>query len=156
MANKVQITYYGMEGEGTNLKEARKDASLKIEAALEGRYTPILLTLRGEQILCWRTPTEGWQYAQLSHHPIHDYEPLWGTMCGGGDRDEVEAIARNHLAQITWGLKLSEAEEEEILAFVAKKDRREMKSWIEWQRRYDALRAQGLSDNEAHSKASGL
>lgn len=36
MAQTIKITYYGMDGEGRTVKEAKADAGTKIEAALKG------------------------------------------------------------------------------------------------------------------------
>jgi len=44
MSTKINLTYFGMDGQGATVKEAKQDAGRKIEAALSGYHFPNLYT----------------------------------------------------------------------------------------------------------------
>ena len=48
MTKTVRITYYGMEGEGSTLKEAKQDAGRKLEAAIRASSDPICITRQND------------------------------------------------------------------------------------------------------------
>lgn len=143
--NTVRITYYGMDGEGRNVTEAKRDAGAKIENALTGNYTPQLI--RGstsEAVLIFREPS-GWYYS-----PIH--ADSTGRVCTIGSYDtqkEAERKARQHLAQNIFTLDGLDGSE----VILDKADKREHATWIEYQRLYKAWRDTGLADQQAHEKA---
>lgn len=146
MAQKVRITYYGIEGEGVTLKEARADAARNIEVALEGSYTPKLLEFGNHQALVWREPV-GWGYRLLNGADTCLYPSVFHAKQEGAERQ-----ARYHLAQSGW----EPANDGPALAYVHRDDRATLATWIAWQRRYAHARAEGLSDVEAHRKACGF
>jgi len=88
------VTAHGETQEGA-------DAALleRIREPFRGDYTPLCLTFRGITALVWRIVGAEWAYGFL-----HDAsgQPSGITMAGWTSRDEVERVARLHLAHIGW------------------------------------------------------
>lgn len=144
----VRISYYGVDGEGRNVTEAKKDAGRKIEAALAGHYTPELLCHRGFAILVYREPS-GW-CSRLVADPERGVVDgkVWGT--NNGSYDEAKRAALSHLADLGW----TAADGLEPPSFLT--DRRliaDYRTKAEFQLRYQRARALGLKDQDAHSFA---
>jgi hypothetical protein len=148
---QVNITYYGMEGTGRNVTDAKRDAGAKIERALSGDYTPDLVSYRGQAILIYRTPG-GWNSCVLSDSAGLRNGPCYGTTYPGSySREDVIREAREHLAQLTW------TPEDGLIPPPFLKDRRSLsdyKTWAEFQLRYREARTRGMDDNDAHSFAA--
>ena len=96
----VTIEYYGMEGQGRTVTEAKRDAGAKIEKALGGDWTPRLLTSRGWTILLYREPS-GWHSAITCDA---DSGPRTGNVHGTNYRDyeDCHESALAHLGQLSW------------------------------------------------------
>lgn len=146
----VRITYYGMEGAGRTLTEAKTDAGRKIEQALSGYYTPTILSWRDWAILVYRDPLASWKTAI-----IVDAETgvrsgrVWG---GGPYATEKEAIrsAQSHLADLGWHPDDGETPP----PFLTDRDLiSEFRSKVQFQVRYRTARDRGLSDGDAHAYA---
>ena len=136
----VRIEYYGMEGSGRNVTEAKKDASQKLTAAIRGSYEPLLLTLGDHQQLIWRHPRQGWTKTIIT-----DGSNGCATL-GYGDRLECENHARLHMAQNHWDF----TNDRECLEFIHDAhDKREFERWVEWQRQYKELINSGVDDMKA-------
>lgn len=149
----VRIEYYGMEGEGRTLTEAKKDAGRKIQAALGGYYTPELLTWRGETALIYREPN-GWRYSLLLSGGKLIDRP-YGISSNGPHASKKEALqsAGFSLAQNGW----QPADGTEILPdFLDESNRREMRSWATFQLRCIRAKNAGItSSNEIHDYGCG-
>jgi hypothetical protein len=52
----VTIEYYGVNGTGRNVTEAKRDAGEQIRKALDGDYTPSLIHWGGYTVMFWREP----------------------------------------------------------------------------------------------------
>lgn len=144
----VRITYYGMEGEGKNLTEAKRDAGRKIEAAFSGNYTPEILSHRGYAILLAREPS-GWG-ARIIVDPdgIRDGR-VW--ISGQETYEDAKRGALTHLAQLGW----QDADGKTPPDFL--KDRRaiaDFVSWAEFQLRYIEGRNRGIPESDLHDYAS--
>ena len=142
----VRIEYYGMDGQGKNVTEAKRDASIKIEKALGGDYSPVIIRANGEGVLIFRTPRDGWGYALL--HP----DTQGRVYSNGGTyptQQEAERRARAHLAQNVFEHDGPDGTE----VIKDKRDLDEHKRWVEWQRLYKRWRDAGATDNVAHSNA---
>ncbi len=148
MAQTIRITYYGMDGEGATVKDAKLDAGRKIEQALSGAYNPKLLVLEGHAILLARSP-QGYGYSIVTDGE-KSLKPgmVWATS-NFQDESEAEAYARYHLAQIAWNWN----NDADVIEYVFKDDQARIQSWITWQRNYKQLREEGCTDAEAHEKA---
>jgi hypothetical protein len=139
----MRITYHGMNGTGRNITEARRDAGLKIEQALSGSYDPVLLPLPDGTILVgFRTPTDGWSYWFW-----RDGRLAGGCLCGSTTRDELERRMRRHAAQST--------EDPRYLDHPSctPRDHQDLQDHLAWQRRYQAAKAMGFTDTDAHAYA---
>ena len=145
MAQTVRITYYGMEGEGKNVTEAKRDAARKVEAALEGDYSPeIIGDLTRYAVLLWREPRYGWGFRTITATTTGR---LYGSS-HGSSRMEVEKYARRHVADLL-----------QDVTYILEKDREGIRDWHskqEFQRKYQEARNEGHSDHEAHAIACGM
>ena len=148
MSQKVRITYYGMDGAGRNLTEAKQDAGRKIEASLAGDYNPVLLSCRSYQVLIYREPG-GWCFltvATPNNGPKN--ETLYGCP-NYKDRYTALRDARTHLAQIAW-----QPEDGELPPIkLDRSQTREFSSWATFQLRYQDGITAGLSQHDAHAYA---
>ena len=99
---KVNITYFGMEGQGNTMTDAKKDAGRKIEEAMTGSYQPVMLQSRGIAVILWRDP-QGWRYNTITDEQGKLREDAFRSYCSGRtDYYEEYASALLHLAQMTW------------------------------------------------------
>lgn len=149
MAQTIRLTYYGMDGEGATLKEAKADAARKVEAALEGDYAPYLLRLGKTAFLVFRTPLSGWGYAPSIQG--RGEGPLHHNASGYASRAEAIRDARHHMAQNLIHI----LPDEELIAFVHADQRRQLADYIQWQHRARAWMQtypeMSSSDVHAHS-----
>ncbi len=144
MATRISLTYRGMDGSGATVKEARRDAARKIEAALGGSYEPQVLAVGDCTAILFRRPS-GWTYG-LVHAGM---ETICAGFGGNETREEVERRARKHVAEVGW----NRHNDREVLAFVHADDRRELERWMRWQRDYDFARREGKDDEQAREYA---
>jgi len=142
----VRIDYFGMDGSGRNVTEAKKDAGAKIEEALSGDYSPVLIRSNGEGVLIFREPKYGWGYALI--HP-----DTQGVIRSNGSayptKNEAELKARNHLAQIIFTHDGPDGSE----VIKDKHDLHNHKRWVTWQRLYKRWIDAGATDHIAHNNA---
>jgi hypothetical protein len=152
MAQKVKITYYGVEAEGRNLTEAKKAAGKKIEKAMTASYTPEVIAWRGNAVLIYRTP-EGWCSANLMADGVLYERDLSGSWWGrdGEDWAAVVAAVRLHLAQQGW--EPADGEEVPEVLRNSPKLHGEYRSWVKFQLRYRDAVARGMGSNDAHDYA---
>lgn len=147
---RVTIEYYGMDGTGATVTEAKKDAGAKITAALTGSYTPHVLTHKGYAILIWREPN-GWHNRIIADPSdgIRTDSRGMGFCPGDSERDAIRG-AQRHLAQLGW----QHDDGPEAPEFLTDRhDRADFRSWAVFQLRHRAARAYGLNPNDAHSWA---
>lgn len=147
MANKVRITYYGVEGEGPTMTEAKKDAGKKIEQMLDGNYTPHVISWRGNSYLIYREPKSGWHTKLIVCEGNIDDGEIYGT-CGYCNRKEAILTAKYGLAQLGWNHEDGQTIPE-ILGGTGKD--REFLRWTEFQVRYKRAKDAGLNDNDCHA-----
>lgn len=145
----VRIDYFGVEGEGRNVTEAKRNAGHKIEQAMRGSYVPRVLVAGDDAVVIFRTP-QHWEYGFIRD----------GNLCSiqgaSEDRDDVERAARRHLgANATdWRTCLTVADVHPIVVEPA--DRREILVRCDWQRKYHAWRELGMEDNDARNAIGGF
>jgi len=141
---KVQITYYGMDGEGKNLTEAKKDAGSKIEKALHGYYTPRILRHGDQMALVAREPLSGWGYRLI----YADTEgPVYLSM-SRGTAEEVIHSAYHHMAQNAGHYNGIESK-------LSDRERKDLDSYFKWQSDYKEARSKGYDDENARYIAGG-
>lgn len=154
--NKVKITYYGMDGEGKNVTEAKRDAGRKIEQAMAGNYCPTVLSWRGCQVLVWRD-TDCWHVSNLPSEQTEFSSRSLSWSSPEADCSDALMAARSLLAQSGWrhedGFTLPEP-----LDFRNKDAQRvqsQFRSWVRFQLLMRAAIARGLANHEAHTLACG-
>jgi hypothetical protein len=152
MTNKVRITYYGMEGQGATVKEARLDAGRQIEAVLSGYHFPSAYTKtvgpNTFTIFIYRELAR-WGYSFV-RHGSGDGRVMVG---GANETNEEEANYRalRHIAgnvaafDVTGGGWINPQDRDGL---------REHRWNAQWQLRYKAWASVGLTDNECHNAAS--
>jgi hypothetical protein len=155
----VRVTYYGMDGAGRTVTEAKQDAGRQIERALEGSYEPTILASRGMAIMVWRDPY-GWRASFITDGG--DDKGNGGfrdrlSYSTGKDRKAALEEAMMSLAQLTWdGSELLSPclGDAESLAKRRDVDGRamlaEFRSWRGFQLAYKAARAQGVPECDCH------
>lgn len=149
MSAKIMIEYFGMPGEGKTVTEAKRDAGAKIESAMRGTYTPVILRAGEETVILFRCPQFGWQYGFLRDGNLSGIQ-------GSGERKELERRARRHLGDLAtdWRTCLDANDVHQIVKDEA--DRREIASNCEWQRKYHKAIDAGLDDNNARNWIGGF
>lgn len=167
MAIKIRLTYYGMDGEGATVKEAKADAGRRIERALaEMSKAPVIVSVDGRVALVAYDPGSGWGH-RLIAYPGEEYR-LGPQYVSGAFQTQHEAIlhAAQHVVDLCWepAAEDDEARYDEITskpfgAPMNHTERREMRRKIldgwSWQRRYRTARDAGHNDEDARSIAFG-
>lgn len=158
---KITLEYYGMPGEGRTVKEAKQDAGARIEKALDGDYSPILVQWNGLVCVAYRHPMHGWGYRF-----IHEETPVqYVSHCSSGfdGREECTHRMLVHIADVTHRRGDVEADALIDCSALPTRRREEAKSEIRkrfaesnayWQR-YDAAIAAGHSEEAARQYAHG-
>lgn len=143
---KISLDYCGMEGEGKTVREAKRDATRKIEAALSADYTPRIISFRGETIIIWRSPKS------TASSLLHGGQIVGGCTlyAPGEDRKRIEEQCRLQLAQTVWNYEEDLAP---FLDFIGEKNAPKFLSWVRWQNAYRQARHNGATDIEAHGIA---
>ena len=128
------------------------DAALieRIRERFRGSYDPLYLHFRGNVVLIWRDGND-WVYGH-----IHERRYPEGVHLGGWtSRDEVERVARCHLAQMGWD------EQEETSEIISnQQDQEEFSRWASKQRQFlkqwRILRGAGWNEQEARHILDGF
>ena len=104
----VQIEYFGMDGVGRNVTEAKRDAGAKIERFISADGRPVFIHYRGSAVMVYLT-RYGWEYsiAQLADGA----EPFGRGCCICATWERADAVreAKEHLAQNIVGDTLTDA-----------------------------------------------
>jgi hypothetical protein len=150
---RVTVEYYGVEGTGKNVTEAKRDAGEKIKQALDGHYTPTVLVHKGYAILVYRSPFYGWASRIIVDAETGVSVVREGDVHGGSGREcrkTAIADAYRHLAQLGW----KHGDSDEPPEFLTDRaDRTSFKEWVEFQVRYRVAIDRGMGSNDAHSYA---
>lgn len=147
MSKTIQITYFGMEGEGKTLTEAKQDAGRKLEAAMDGSYLPYVFTHMGHTLIVFREP-DGWAYMMI--YPDDDGQKS-GSSSGGNSQEETIRQGLRHMAQNLYNPKTGE---DGMSVLRNKDDIRQHQNWVEWQRVYLAWADLGASDGTCRDYAN--
>ena len=94
----IKLEYCGMAGEGRTVREAKQDATRKIESFLSASHEPVFIKWKGEAVLLWHTP-----HGIVSSYIHPDTERLSGTCHHGlsSSMDDCVSDAKWNLATIT-------------------------------------------------------
>lgn len=146
---KITLEYLGVEGTGKTVKEAKLEATRKIEKLLKADRSPHFLSFRGESIIVWHT---GASYVYKMLDNAADYSRgqkiQWGTQPLSDDIREVLAECRRHLAQICW-----DGVEDMSPLLTEAKEQQQFTQWVRFQRAYQEARIQGKSETDCHQYA---
>jgi len=139
-------------GQGRTISEAKTDAENKASAALNGSYDPFFAHYRKLNLVVWRFPETGWTY-RIIENSDNPFIMKALTMCSmsGDDRETCIGYALLHMAQLAWS---GETEDTCDLLASLPRMQADYTSWVHWQRGYRQAKLHGLSDNEAHRRAS--
>lgn len=169
MSKVIRLTYYGMDGEGPTVKEAKADAGRKLEHLVkQTEEAPVIVQVAGVAALVAFTKY-GWGHRLIL--TTGDSRLTTGSAWVSGGRDtkhQAELSALKHCLDIAWnfpdddetwfndatngiakcGVSLTGSE--------ARTMRGEFLAERLWQRQYRVARAQGYDDEDARYIASGL
>lgn len=153
MSTRIALTYCGMAGEGRTVTEAKKDAARRIEKAMEGSYSPIVLTAGEWQALMYRRPDCGWSHAIISgpDRERKEMQHLYGSPAGS--QKDCEAQCRKHLGDLAtdWRTCLTVDDVHPIVT--DQSARRDILRSCEFTRRYRFAESLGFNDNQCHHLA---
>lgn len=152
----VSIEYYGMNGSGKNLTEAKRNAGAKIERALEGTYWPSVISFKGWLAFIYRDPVSGWWYQLLSPEEQRNFAIKATRIHGTTNYDEFEDAvrhARSHLAQCLIDPSDTMTYEHTNEVILNDADRKEHAYQCNWQLCYRTWSNLGKDDNECREHA---
>lgn len=162
MSTRIALTYFGMDGQGATVKDAKADAGRKIESLLDDMSrAPHLYIMQadGWSALVTRS-AHGWGYRIIAgpSEPLKS-GPIYMD-ANSGESDEALRSCARHLLQAAWVHDIADdaawvaAHQERLPIACRRADlRAELVSYFGWQRDYRRLRESGLSDAEAHAAA---
>src|SRR4051812_42854277 len=104
MRKIIHLEYCGMDGSGPTVKEAKQDATRKIEALLKETWKPIYIVCRNVSGVLWRDP-HGWHFNYLfyGYGELPEADNVFQSYSSGNrDRDEAHASALESVAQSAW------------------------------------------------------
>jgi flavin-binding protein dodecin len=111
MAKQINLTYCGMDGSGPTVREAKLDATRKIEKAIASRYScAVIATVEGS-IFVVHGGLEAGSYS------IAGKDRKYG-MCSSHSRDSFEEAcqqAANHAADAFGGIAWANGIDEEVI-----------------------------------------
>ena len=150
----VQIEYFGMEGIGKTVTEAKRDAGSKIEKAMQRHYQPMILSWRGNTKLLWAT-TLGWRSCWLTDNGQMKDE-IYGGSGDNSDKDDEIRSCLSCLAQSGW--KPEDGDSCDLLdkhRLATHAMRSDFRSWVKFQLRYRVAKEKGFNDCDCHAYACG-
>jgi hypothetical protein len=159
MSKTIRITYYGMDGEGSTVREAKADAGNKLERLVRDVTSgPQLYCFGGRMAIVARTK-ESWSYRL-----VENGKPMGGDAYGFENFADAQRSALGHMADLAWSHDVSHdrafaAEAMKCLEAANRERERAIDDLVyrwQWQRRWKAVRDQGFDDNEARNIAGGL
>jgi hypothetical protein len=145
---EIKIKYYGMDGEGKNLTEAKRDAGEKISKALDRIGYVEIMTMGNLSAIIY-----GDKYG-------FSYKILWpdmnknGRIYGCSHHGNIEETKRSlltHLAQATWTTDMGTMHPD-----LTGQEQREFSRWASWQLKYADGKQRGMDDTEARNYANSL
>lgn len=180
MAKQITITYYGMEGSGPTVREAKADASTKLERLIRElqNANPVIVRV-GEWTALVAFDINGWGY-RIIQAPVTDSSNVVGPVYlnhGYGDKHETRKAALRHLTECAWRIDFPyEGGDEGFVnralsgissgssisngAPLNHTEQAQMKNELlrrfSFQRTYQQAKLDGYSDNAAHYIAGGL
>lgn len=151
-------TYYATRGyltaEGASKTEAKANLEIMIDFACRNG-TPKVESRFG-LILIVAATANGYTHTIVDPAEMtHGKDRHCNTTYPQGHYTDALEGARSHAAQWAWNADVADDETFVTLAGLTPNKASELRSWINFQRSYIALKAQGASDAEAHARAGG-
>lgn len=143
----ITVNYFGFDGSGKTVKEAKADAARKAQAFIsDAEIGAKILKLDSAYAVISRA-CGGWQYQIIWPDGIS------GTVavCMGESLKDAERRVRMHVAQVLCSIPDNPLNS----LIVDKTDQAEYKRWFNWQCRYREAVSSGYSDDQARQIASG-
>jgi hypothetical protein len=159
MSKVIRITYYGMEGEGPTVREAKADAGNKLEQLVRDTESRPQIYSFGDRLAIIARTRYSWGYWLLENN-----KPMSGGTHGFENFADAQRSALSHMADLAWSHDVSDdrafAAEALKCLETANRDRdRAIDDLVyrwQWQRRWKAARDQGFDDNKARNITGGL
>lgn len=152
-AKKFYATRGHLIAEGATKTEAKQKLEAMIDYACRNG-TPKIESRYGLIIVVAAT-SNGWTHTIVDPSDMHHgKERHCNCMYGQGEYTDALISARNHAAQWAWNPSVADDAAFVANAGLTEAKASELTSWIAWQRRYAAAKAQGASDNDAWNTAS--
>lgn len=143
MKKVVSVVHLGMEGEGKNISEARRDAEKRIEACLTGDWMPYFITHLGQVAVIARHPrAQGPQWGYRVINPATpNIELMQGLDLNYTDRPAAVRAAAFDLAQRT-GTYLG------LKPYMFPSQIAELDQYFHWQAAYKTAKELDYSDQD--------
>lgn len=156
MSTEIHLTYYGIEGRGPTVREAKAAAGREIEQIVKRcESDPLLVRIRDQAIIVYPR-TSGWTYALITDEAglrtgAQGYRV--NGVYSQGSFEEIRNAGVKHLAQIAWTHDQDDAAFVQALPWLEQRHHSDLQSYFAWQRRYKAAKDAGKTDNEARDMA---
>jgi hypothetical protein len=159
MSKTIRITYYGMDGEGPTVREAKANAGNKLERLVRDIESGPQIYSFGDRLAIIARTRYSWGYRLVENN-----KPMGGGTYGFENFADAQRSALSHMADLAWSYDVSDdrAFAAEAIKCLEATDRdcdRVIDGLVyrwQWQRRWKAARDQGFDDNEARNIAGGL
>jgi hypothetical protein len=159
MPRQPKIVYVhrgNLTGHGRNKTAAKADLEEQINWLLEQHGAAVEVRFGHVIIVTANPAAAACEYTIIWPDDLyHHGKTKAATVCVGNiDRAEAIQAARSHVAQAVWNPYCND---NQFLGHTGLDDRRsrDLADWIGWQRRYQAFKAAGKTDQEAFDLASG-
>lgn len=96
------ISRGALRGTGESAADAKADLTRQIDAALEGSYSPAIVSFDGQTIVVYREP-QGWVYKRFDSQEITNSgvtDVRWNS-CGASPRDAMVQQAAHHVISLS-------------------------------------------------------
>jgi hypothetical protein len=159
MSKTIRIAYYGMDGEGPTVREAKADAGNKLERLVKDVESGPQIYSFGDRLAIIVRARYSWGYRLVENN-----KPMGGGCTGFENFAAAQRSALGHMADLAWSHDVSDdrafaAEAMKCLEAAHRERGRAIDDLVyrwQWQRRWKAARDQGFDDNEARNIAGGL
>jgi len=132
-----------LSARGTTVKEAKDRLNAKIDAALEGDYTPVFLSYKGENAIVYREP-QGWSYSLVN--PNVDGQAKVRVTQPCKTRQDALDSAGAHIIQNGCDINAIHSVDDFPEWFTSPYYRSELVAWCRWQRAAVHAKLQGEPD----------
>jgi hypothetical protein len=141
----IKINYMDYEGEGKTIREAKIDATRKIQSALKRlEQKPVMIKMRDYSALVYPS-LYGWEVRKWKDGENFNAS---GVNLSCTDKEGTIQDCKKHLAQLTWTIE--DGLNHPDLTINENKD---LSSWFEFQIRYKMATNKGMTDQDSFDYA---